>query len=83
MTAFEDATPSAHRMKVTFLCTLWSWANLYSVNNNDSLVDFLAWLGYRRVRGFFWVPFLYTSSVLFGSFFALLCSIYCFLPIKK
>ena len=45
--AFEDVVPSAHRMKVTFLCTLWSWAILYSVDNTDSLVDFLAWLGYR------------------------------------
>ena len=45
--AFEDAAPSAQRMKVTFLCTLWSWANLYSVDNTESLVDFLVWLGYR------------------------------------
>ena len=45
--AFEDVAPLAHRMKVTFLCTLWSWANLYSVDNTDSLVDFLVWLGYR------------------------------------
>ena len=45
--AFEDVAPSTHRMKVTFLCTLWSWANLYSVDHTDSLVDFLVWLGYR------------------------------------
>ena len=45
--AFEDETPSAHRMKCTFLCTLWSWAKLYSVDNLDSLMDFLTWLGYR------------------------------------
>ena len=45
--AFEDVAPSAHSMKVTFLCTLWSWENLYSVDNIDSLVDFLASLGYR------------------------------------
>ena len=45
--AFEDETPSAHRMKCTFLCTLWSWAKLYSIDNLDSLVDFLTWLGYR------------------------------------
>ena len=37
---FEDATPSAHRMKVNFLCTLWLWANLYSVDKTDSLADF-------------------------------------------
>ena len=45
--AFEDAAPSAQRMKVTFLCTLWSWANVFSVDNTDSLVEFLVWLGYR------------------------------------
>ena len=41
MAAFEDVTSSAHRMKTTFLCTLCSWENLYSVDNTDSLVDFL------------------------------------------
>ena len=45
--AFEDVALSTHRMKITFLCILWSWANLYSVDNTDSLVDFLVWLGYR------------------------------------
>ena len=48
MTAFEDVTPPpAHKMMTTFLCTLWSWANLYSVDNTYFLVDFLIWLGYR------------------------------------
>ena len=45
--AFEDVASFAHRMKITFLCTLWSWANLYSVDNTNSLMDFLVWLGYR------------------------------------
>ena len=44
---FEDEAPFAHRTKVTFLCTLWSWANLYSVDNTNSLVNFLTWLGCR------------------------------------
>ena len=44
MTTFEDETPSAHIIKVTFLCTLRSWANLYSVDNTDSLVDYLTLL---------------------------------------
>ena len=47
MVAFEDVAPSNHGLKITFLCTLWSWANLCSVDNTDSLVDFLVWLGYR------------------------------------
>ena len=33
----------AHKMKFSFFSTLWSWANLYSVDNIDSLVDFLSW----------------------------------------
>ena len=45
--AFENETPSALRMKSSFLFTLWSWAKLYSVDNLNSLVEFLTWLGYR------------------------------------
>ena len=45
--AFENEVPSAHRMKSFFLFTLWSWAKLYSVDNLNSLVGFLSWLGYR------------------------------------
>ena len=67
-------------MKVSFLCNLWSWANLYSVDNTDSLVDFLSRLGYW---GFFFGSLLYTSGVRFGSFLLFFLSIYCFLPIKK
>ena len=37
---FENEVPSAHRMKSTFLFTLWSCAKLYSVDNLDFLVDF-------------------------------------------
>ena len=47
MAAFENETPSAHRLKSIFLCTLWSCAKLNSIDNLDSLVDFLIWLGYR------------------------------------
>ena len=32
-----------------FLFSLWSWAKLYSVDNLDSLVGFLSWMGYRCV----------------------------------
>ena len=38
--AFEDEALSTHKMKVTFLCTVWALANLYSVDNTDSLVIF-------------------------------------------
>ena len=42
--SFENET-SIHRLKFTFLCTLWSWATLNSIDNLDSLVDFflLGW----------------------------------------
>ena len=37
--------PSIQRMKVSFLTNLRSWANLYSVDNTNSLIDFfcLGW----------------------------------------
>ena len=40
--AFENEAPSVHKMKSNFLSILWSWANLYSVDNASSLLDFLA-----------------------------------------
>ena len=43
---FDNEAPSAHRMKSFFLFTLWSWAKLYSIDNLNSLVGFLSWLGY-------------------------------------
>ena len=42
---FENEAPSAHRMKSFFLFTLWSWTKLYSVDNLNSLVGFLSWMG--------------------------------------
>ena len=45
--AFENEAPSAHTMKSVFLFRLWSWAKLYSVDNLNSLVGFLTWMGYR------------------------------------
>ena len=38
---FKDEAPFVHRLKSIFLYTLWSWAKLNSVDNLDSLVDFL------------------------------------------
>ena len=43
---FENEVPSAHRMKSFFLFSLWSWAKLYSVDNVNSLVDFLTLMGF-------------------------------------
>ena len=61
-------------MKMTFLCVLWSWVNLYSVDNIDSLID--------ELEGFLG-SLLYASRVLFGSLLLFFLSIYCFFPIKK
>ena len=46
-TVFDNETPSAFRMKSSFLFTLWSWAKMFSDDNLSSLVDFLTWLGCR------------------------------------
>ena len=44
---FENRATLDKRTKVIFLSNLWSWANIHSVDNTNSLVDFLAWLGCR------------------------------------
>ena len=33
-------------LKLT-LSNLWTWANLYRVDNTNSVLDFLTWLGSR------------------------------------
>ena len=43
---FENRATSDQRTKFIFLSKLWSLA-IYSVDNTNSLVDFLAWLGCR------------------------------------
>ena len=42
--AFENGVTSAQRTKTTFLSNLRSGANLYSVDNTNSFLDFLTWL---------------------------------------
>ena len=44
---FENEVTSANRMKSFFLFTLWGWAKMYSVDNLNSFVGFLTWLGYK------------------------------------
>ena len=44
---FENEVPSAQRIKVNFVSNLWTWANLYSVDNAHSVLDFFTWLGSR------------------------------------
>ena len=44
---FENKVPSAQRIKDNFVTNLWSWANLHSVDNTHSVVDFFTLLGSR------------------------------------
>ena len=44
---FDNGVTNAQKTKSNFLSNLWTWANLYSVDNMNSLVEFLAWLGCR------------------------------------
>ena len=34
-------------MKSLFLFTLWAWVRVYNVDNLNSLVGFLSWMGDR------------------------------------
>ena len=43
----EDGVTSAQRTKANFLSNFWTYANLYSVDNTNSLLDFLTWMGSR------------------------------------
>ena len=38
---------SVHRLKYSFVCSLWSWTKLYLDAGPLSLIDFLNWLGFR------------------------------------
>ena len=44
---FENGVTFAQRTKANFLSNLWTWENLYSVDNIYSLLDFLTWMGGR------------------------------------
>ena len=47
MLVFENRATSDQRTKFIFLSKLWSLANTHSVDNTNSLVDLLTWLGCR------------------------------------
>ena len=42
---FENRVTLDQRTKVIFLSNLWSWENSHNVDNMNSLLEFLAWLG--------------------------------------
>ena len=44
---FENEVPSTQRIKANFVTNLWTWANLYSVDNTQSVIEFFTWLGSR------------------------------------
>ena len=41
MIAYENEEISLHIMNSTFICNLWSWSNVHSVDKHSSLLDFL------------------------------------------
>ena len=45
MIVFWNEEFSLHVMIYTFICNLWSWANVHSVDKHNSLLEFLNWLG--------------------------------------
>ena len=47
LVTFDNEASFANRMKPTFISNLWSWFNVYSVDRDNSLLDFLTWLGCR------------------------------------
>ena len=57
---FENRATSDQRTKVIFLSNLWSWANIHSVDNTNSLVNFLAWLECR------WFVFCFFSFLVWA-----------------
>ena len=44
---FENEVPLAQRIKANFVTNLWTWTNLYSVDNTQSIIEFFTWLGSR------------------------------------
>ena len=44
---FKNEVTSAQRIKANFVTNLWTWVNLYCVDNMNSVLDFLTWLGSR------------------------------------
>ena len=41
----NEVVTSAQRIKSNFVTNLWIWANLCCVDNTNSILDFLTWLG--------------------------------------
>ena len=41
----NEMVTSDQRIKSNFVTNLWTWANLYCVDNTNSILDFLTWLG--------------------------------------
>ena len=44
---FKNEVTSIQRIKANFVTNLWTWANLYSVDNTNSVLDFPTWMGSR------------------------------------
>ena len=82
---FENEVTFAQRIRANFVTNLWTWANLYRIDNMNSVLDFLTCWGVGRVFGFVpdwicWLPFVHDLCTL-GNFFYLYNI--CFFLIKK
>ena len=44
---FENEGTSDQKIKANFVSNLWAWANMYSVDNTNLVVNFLTWSGSR------------------------------------
>ena len=44
---FDNETFSIYRLKNSFICSLWSWANVSSGDRDRSILEFLTWMGHR------------------------------------
>ena len=44
---FENEATFVQRIKANFVSNLWTWVNLYCIENTNSIVDFPTWLGSR------------------------------------
>ena len=45
--AFDNEGFSVHRLKYSFVCSLWYWIKLYIDADPLSLIDFFDWMGSR------------------------------------
>ena len=56
---FENEELSVQRLKISFVCNLWSWSTVFVDVSHNSLVNFIDWLGSKQGQMIFFVSFLF------------------------